>query len=80
MYICIECGYIFEEPYCWEETHGFEYGPYEKFSGCPKCCGAYAETFPCDICNNWIETDYVETDDGQRYCEDCFRIVKLGTE
>ena len=36
-YRCPECGYVFDEPYIYEESHGFTSGPYEKFSVCPNC-------------------------------------------
>ena len=37
-YVCHECGEEFDEPYEYEERHGLEYGPFEKWSVCP-CCG-----------------------------------------
>ncbi|MGN1229203.1 MAG: hypothetical protein ACI4T5_06050 [Prevotella sp.] len=37
MYICNECGAIFEDPYEYEEKHGFDYGPFEKWRVCPSC-------------------------------------------
>ena len=36
-YKCRECGCEFDEPYTYEESHGFNYGPFEKFSECPNC-------------------------------------------
>ena len=78
MFVCIECGKVFSEPKYWEETHGLEYGPYETFSGCPSCGGAFTETYRCDYCGEWIDTDkYVEIGD-EKYCEDCFVIRNLG--
>lgn len=37
MYKCRECGAVFEEPHRWVERHGFDYGPFEKWSACPVC-------------------------------------------
>lgn len=39
MYICESCEAEFDEPEIYYETHGFEFGPYEKFSVCPFCAG-----------------------------------------
>lgn len=36
-YICEDCGRVFEEPYRYEERHGFTHGPFEKWSVCPYC-------------------------------------------
>lgn len=78
MFICLDCCNVFEEPIYWEETHGLNYGPYEWFSGCPNCSGAYTKTYCCDACGEWIDTDtYIEIGD-ERYCEDCFTIKNLG--
>ena len=79
MFVCLECGHIFETPKRWEETHGLAYGPYEKWSGCSICGGAYAEAYKCDCCEDWINDDYIKVD-GNRYCQDCCREVKLGDE
>lgn len=52
-YCCLECGHIFEdgEQAVWEETHGLDAPPYEKFSGCPICKSNYEETVRCEICH-----------------------------
>ena len=36
-YKCRECGCEFDEPYTYEERHGFTHGPFERFSECPRC-------------------------------------------
>lgn len=77
MFVCLDCGEVFEEPVYWEETHGLDHGPYEQWSGCPKCGEAYVETYLCDCCNEWITWDYIETDDGKRYCDNCYRAIRL---
>lgn len=80
MFICTNCGHLFEEPDCWEERHGFTYGPFEKFSGCPKCGEAYVETYKCDGCEEWIDGSYIKIDSGERICENCYTTYELGEE
>ena len=80
MWVCTNCGHIFEEPYRWEERHGFDYGPFEKFSGCPKCGEPYAEAHKCDECDEWIWGEYIKTASGQRICENCYTTYELGEE
>lgn len=41
MYHCIDCDRDFDEPKEYEERHGLDTPPYEKFNGCPYCGGAY---------------------------------------
>ena len=77
MFICLDCGNVFEDPKRWEETHGLDYGPYESYSGCPYCSGAYTETYCCDACGEWITGSYVEIDDS-KYCDNCFMIREIG--
>ena len=80
MFVCIECGRLFEEPQYWEEKHGLNSPPYEQMSGCQFCGGAYAETFRCDCCGDWITGDYIKTDDGERYCTNCVFHYEIGEE
>ena len=77
MFVCLDCGCVFDEPERYVDTHGLDSPPYEVWYGCPYCGGAYRETYSCDACGNWIDTDtYVEIGD-ERYCENCFTIRKL---
>ena len=71
MYKCTECGHFFEEgeQATWEETHGLDSPPYEKFSGCPICHGDYEEVRQCKKCGGWYAAD--ELYDG--WCEKCLR-------
>ena len=71
MYRCCECGNLFEEgeQAVWEETHGLDSPPYEKWSGCPVCKGDYEEVHQCKDCGGWHSED--ELYDG--WCEDCLR-------
>ena len=41
LYICHNCGEIFDEPRTYHETHGFTDGRYERQSCCPCCGGDY---------------------------------------
>ena len=71
MYKCTECGNLFEEGEhaTWEETHGLDSPPYEKWSGCPVCKGVYEEVYQCEECGDWHTED--ELYDG--WCENCLR-------
>ena len=80
MFVCLECGRVFEEAIEWEENHGLDYGPYEKWSGCPSCKGDYVEAYPCDGCDDWITGQYVKLSNGERFCENCFYIMELDDE
>ena len=82
MYVCLECGHLFEEgeEKTVYETHGFSTPPYEEFRVCPRCSGPYTNAFRCDCCDDWITGDYIKTDDGQRYCDNCYYKMELGEE
>ena len=54
MFVCLDCGYVFEEAVRHTETHGFTDGRYETWHGCPKCSGAFVETRCCDNCGEYI--------------------------
>ena len=78
MYICLDCDNIFERPKHYVETHGFSSPPYEEWDGCPWCGGMYAETYKCDGCNDWIENDYVQLENGDRFCSKCYKLKEIG--
>lgn len=78
MFICLDCGCVFDEPKHWIETHGLDSPPYEEWDGCPSCGGAYAETYKCDGCNDWLCGTYAETKNGNKYCENCYEIREVG--
>ena len=71
MYRCCECGNLFEEgeQAVWEETHGLDSPPYEKFSGCPVCKGDYEEVHQCKGCGDW----HTENELYDGWCEKCLR-------
>ena len=79
MFVCIECGVLFEDPVEWEEHHGLEHGPYEHWTGCPSCHSGYAEAHRCDECSEWIVDDYIKVGD-KRYCSECYWPMELGEE
>ena len=79
LFVCLDCGRLFTEFRQWEETHGLTSGPYESFSGCPYCYGAYTEAHRCDNCDEWITDEYIKIDD-KRYCSDCYQVFELGEE
>ena len=71
MYRCCECGNLFEEgeQAVWEERHGLDTPPYERWSGCHICKGGYEEVRQCKECEEWHTED--ELYDG--WCEKCLR-------
>ena len=59
MYRCESCGHLFEEgeQAVWEERHGLDAPPYEKWNGCPICKGDYEEVHQCQKCGDWHSED-----------------------
>ena len=80
MFICLNCNRLFEVPRYWEEKHGLDTPPYERLSGSPCCHSSYIEAHQCDYCGDWITNNYIKTEDGNRYCENCFYKMELGDE
>lgn len=82
MFLCLECGAIFETPRLYREHQGeyFGYSAYEEYEACPCCAGAFVETYECDCCGKWITGEYVELADGSLYCEECYCIKDIGDE
>lgn len=75
VYKCLECGHIFEsgEQAEWQETHGLDCPPYERWSGCPICKGGYEETEKCRICGGEFLPDELECG----ACEGCVSNLKF---
>lgn len=71
MFKCCECGHLFEEgeQAVWEERHGIDTPPYEKWSGCPLCRGGYEEVHQCKKCGDWHTDDELY----EGWCEKCLR-------
>ena len=80
MFVCIECNHTFEVPAQVEERHGFDYGPFETFYVCPQCGESFVEAHKCDCCGEYITGEYIKTDNGKRYCDNCCRSYELGDE
>ena len=80
MYVCLDCGRTFDEPDRWEEKHGFDYGPFESWSGCPYCGEGYTEAHKCDCCGKWIDGPYIKLENGDRICQNCYTTYELGDE
>ena len=83
-FVCLECGHIFDENdvAIWEESRGEYWGApcSETVSGCPNCNGDYVETHKCNCCDEWIDDIYIKTDDGKRYCLNCYQVMHVGDE
>ena len=79
MWVCLECGEIFEEPRLYIDTHGLDTPPYEERWGCPVCGGAYTEAYECGSCGEWINDSYIKVNN-ERYCSDCYQVYELGDE
>ena len=69
MYICLDCGRVFNNPRNYTESYG------ESWEGCPNCAGAFVTAVRCQECDRWIPMD--EDDD---LCDDCKKdvVVRLG--
>lgn len=84
LYVCLECGHIFDEDdvITWKEYRGecFGYPAYEEFMGSPCCKENYAEAKECSCCGKYIIGSYIKTDNGDRFCEDCYVTMELGDE
>ena len=80
MFVCLDCGKIFQNASHYIESHGFDSPPYEQRDGCPSCGGAYTETHECDECGKWITGEYIKTASGRRVCENCYSVMDLGEE
>lgn len=69
MFICNECGHIFDEPGTWNEYHPYGEGYVaESWSGCPHCHEGYSEAVECECCGEYFAKE--EMHNGM--CEECF--------
>ena len=76
-FICLDCGCIFSKPKRFTEKHGLDSPPYEVTRGCPNCSGVYVDAVNCDCCREIITGEYVKTEDGNLYCENCCAIMDI---
>ena len=74
MYLCLDCGALFEDPQKYTETHGLSSPPYETWTGCPECGGGYVETICCHLCGEWVTGEYVKLKDGTVACDQCYKV------
>lgn len=73
-YICLDCGYQFDEPRNYTETHGLDSPPYEHMSCCPVCGGSYDEAVECTDCGEAVPmSEAQELPNGDWLCENCYR-------
>lgn len=79
-FVCVECGYVFQDPKEYVETHGLDTPPYEHFIGCPKCGGAFVPAKQCEYCGQNIIGEYVKIADGNIYCEECFSVRDISDD
>ena len=74
MYICNDCGEIFDEP-----ATEYEYHPYgmgyarEEWAVCP-CCSStcFEEARVCENCGEVITDDYEFGENDEYLCPDCY--------
>ena len=80
MFVCYDCEKTFYEPKIWINTHGLDTPPYERYSGCPYCGGAFTEAYKCDCCDELIVGPYIKLKNEERICENCYIAYELGGE
>lgn len=77
MFICEDCGHVFEEDgaFTYIEGHGFNDGLGEVFKLCPLCKSTEISIAKyCYGCDEYFSGEYVEVANGDTYCEKCFII------
>lgn len=79
MYICLECGEVFEHPKEYKEYYVNEVingtNSYTYYA-CPRCEGAYEEAVECEECGDFVpksEINYVlQGEKFIRMCNKCY--------
>lgn len=71
---------MFQNPKEYIETHGLDTPPYEHIIACPHCGGAFVEAKRCSSCGEFITNDYVATQDGGLYCEECYALRNVADD
>ena len=75
MYICLDCGHVFDEPDTWNEHHPYGEGyATEAWSGCPRCKGGYEEAVECNVCGEYFSKS--DLTDG--ICDRCYEEQEEG--
>ena len=74
MFICNECGFVFDEPKEFYETHGLSTPPYEKWLLCPNCDETdFSEAIECSRCGELMSEKFAKSDDSlQPLCDVCY--------
>ena len=80
LYVCLECGGLFQNPVEWEETHNLDTPPYERFSGSPCCFSNYTTAYKCSCCGEYIVDSYIKIDSDERICGNCYQVMEMGDE
>jgi RecJ-like exonuclease len=60
LFICEDCGFVFQQPYNYRENYGLFGSPFERLSVCPACGGTFAEAKVCELCGGYF-TDTEDT-------------------
>lgn len=74
MFVCKECGALFDEPVINCDMHGLNAPPYEVTQVCPSCGGTFCEAPYCRTCGEPISGEYIELYDGSAVCPECYSI------
>ena len=77
MYLCLDCGQIFEHSKHYVEAHGFDSPPYEEWNGCPACGGSFIDALQCSICGKYIRDDFIELKNGDIIGECCYELKSI---
>lgn len=78
MYICGDCGAVFEEPAELEETT-WAWGRPEEYilSRCPRCGSSdFDEAVKCAVCEELFHKENTQMgDNGEVFCERCIGVI-----
>jgi hypothetical protein len=77
MFICLDCGEIFEEPGTFSQRHPYGEGyATETLACCPYCGSSFAEAEQCTVCGEWFEK--YDITDG--LCDECVKELEEENE
>lgn len=73
MYICNNCGAVFESTVSIHEYHDKIDNQIEEYHGCPYCkSDDICEAVQCSMCGEYVAYDYIILKDGTIACSDCY--------